>query len=188
MSGGNLDASTTGTLKNYWSSITAVGNLQMPKHYDGDGWAATGQQAPSVTVSYSGQYHYNNYDNSEYNWQLPFGNAPFVTGRPGYTQAAPASVKQYSLPDYHSTLGSNGTISGTGVSINNTAANASIPTLGLLPGQAVPGLTIGDFSGNASGTKSGASAVHGAVTTVSPVIASATAQNVLNNLTIPQGG
>ncbi|KAB0644776.1 contact-dependent inhibition toxin BcpA [Burkholderia latens] len=188
-SGGNIDASSVGSLKNYWSSITAVGNIAMPQHYDGDGWAATGQQAPSVTVSYSGQYHYNNYDNSEYNWQLPFGNAPFVTSRPGgYTQAAPASVKQYSLPDYHSTLGSNGTISGTGVSINNTAANASIPSLGLLPGQVVPGLTIGGLSGNASGTKSGASAVHGGVTTVSPVIASATAQNVLNNLTIPQGG
>ncbi|WP_423758930.1 contact-dependent inhibition toxin BcpA [Burkholderia sp. NLJ2] len=189
VSGGSINASTVASLQNYWSSITAVGNVQMPKSYDANGWAATGQQAPSVTVSYSGQYHYNNYDNSEYNWQLPFGNAPFVTSRPGgYTQAAPASVKQYSLPDYHSTLGSNGTISGTGVSINNTAGNASIPSLGLLPGQAVPGLTIGGLSGSASGTKSGASVVHGGVTTVDPVIASATASNVLNNLTIPQGG
>ncbi|WP_080436265.1 hemagglutinin repeat-containing protein [Burkholderia ubonensis] len=189
VSGGNIDASSVGNLKNYWSSITAVGNIAMPQHYDGNGWAATGQQAPSVTVSYSGQYHYNNYDNTEHDWQLPFGNAPFVTSRPGgYTQAAPAWVKQYSLPSYDSTLGSNGTISGTGVSINNTAGNASIPSLGLLPGQAVPGLTIGGLNGNASGTKSGASAVHGGVTTVDPVIASATALNVLNNLTIPQGG
>ncbi|CAG9257945.1 tRNA nuclease CdiA-2 [Burkholderia diffusa] len=189
VSGGSINASTVASLQNYWSSITAVGNVQMPKSYDANGWAATGQQAPSVTVSYSGQYHYNNYDNSEYNWQLPFGNAPFVTSRPGgYTQAAPASVKQYSLPSYDSTLGSNGTISGTGVSINNTAGNASIPSLGLLPGQSVPGLTIGGLSGSATGTKSGASAVHGGVTTVDPVIASATASNVLNNLTIPQGG
>ncbi|WP_080402663.1 hemagglutinin repeat-containing protein [Burkholderia ubonensis] len=189
VSGGNINASSVGNLKNYWSSITAVGNIAMPQHYDGDGYAATGQQAPSVTVSYSGQYHYNNYDNTEHDWQLPFGNAPFVTSRPGgYTQAAPAWVKQYSLPDYHSTLGSNGTISGTGVSINNTAGNASIPSLGLLPGQAVPGLTIGGLNGNATGTKSGASAVHGGVTTVDPVIASATALSVLNNLTIPQGG
>ncbi|MHA7201069.1 hemagglutinin repeat-containing protein, partial [Burkholderia pseudomallei] len=52
----------------------------------------------------------------------------------------------------------------------------------------VPGLTIGGLSGSASGTKSGASAVHGGVTTIDPVIASATALNVLNNLTIPQGG
>ncbi|WP_080492923.1 hemagglutinin repeat-containing protein [Burkholderia ubonensis] len=189
VSGGNINASSVGNLKNYWSSITAVGNIAMPQHYDGDGYAATGQQAPSVTVSYSGQYHYNNYDNTEHDWQLPFGNAPFATSRPGgYTQAAPAWVKQYSLPDYHSTLGSNGTISGTGVSINNTAGNASIPSLGLLPGQAVPGLTIGGLNGNATGTKSGASAVHGGVTTIDPVIASATALNVLNNLTIPQGG
>ncbi|KGW79418.1 hypothetical protein Y046_5149 [Burkholderia pseudomallei MSHR2990] len=189
VSGGSINASTVANLQNYWSSIAAVGNVQMPKSYDANGWAATGQQAPSVTVSYSGQYHYNNYDNTEHDWQLPFGNAPFVTSRPGgYTQAAPASVKQYSLPSYDSTLGSNGTISGTGVSINNTAGNASIPSLGLLPGQAVPGLTIGGLSGSASGTKSGASAVHGGVTTVDPVIASATALNVLNNLTIPQGG
>ncbi|MGZ2747200.1 hemagglutinin repeat-containing protein [Burkholderia stagnalis] len=190
VSGGSLNATSTGTLQNYWSSITAVGNLNLPQNYDGNGWAATGQQAPTVTVTYSGQYHYNNYDSSEYNWQLPFGDAPFVTGRPGgYTQVAPADVKTYRLPAYDSTLGSNGTISGTGLSINNTAANASIPSLGLLPGQAVPGLTIGGLSGSASGTKSGASAVHGGgVTTVNPIIASATALNVLNNLTIPQGG
>ncbi|WP_084907969.1 hemagglutinin repeat-containing protein [Burkholderia ubonensis] len=190
VSGGNINASSVGNLQNYWSNITAVGNIAMPQHYDGNGWAATGQQAPSVTVSYSGQYHYNNYDNTEYNWQLPFGNAPFVTGRPGgYTQAAPASVKTYALPSYDSTLGVNGTISGTGISINNTAANASIPSLGLLPGQAVPGLTFGGLSGNASGAKSAASSVHGGASTkVDPLIASATALNVLNNLTIPQGG
>lgn len=85
VSGGKIDASSTGTLQNYWSSITAVGNVDMPHAYDANGWAATGQQAPTVTVTYSGQYHYNNYDSSEYNWQLPFGNAPFVTGNPGAT-------------------------------------------------------------------------------------------------------
>ncbi|WP_147483711.1 hypothetical protein, partial [Burkholderia pseudomallei] len=79
VSGGSINASTVASLQNYWSSITAVGNIQMPKNYDANGWAATGQQAPSVTVSYSGQYHYNNYDNTEHDWQLPFGNAPFVT-------------------------------------------------------------------------------------------------------------
>ncbi|RXV69184.1 filamentous hemagglutinin N-terminal domain-containing protein [Burkholderia stabilis] len=204
VSGGSINASTVATLQNYWSSITAVGNVQMPKNYDANGFAATGQQAPSVTVSYSGQYHYNNYDNSEYNWQLPFGNAPFVTGRPGgYTQAAPASVKQYSLPGYDSTLGTNGTISGTGVSINNTAGNASIPSLGLLPGQAVAGLTYGTVSGSASVSKTAGGMVNGtlsgspvqsatvngkSVAPVDPIIASATALNVLNNLTIPQGG
>ncbi|WP_177313219.1 hemagglutinin repeat-containing protein [Burkholderia ubonensis] len=190
VSGGKIDASSTGTLQNYWSSITAVGNLTMPQHYDSDGWAATGQQAPTVTVTYSGQYHYNNYDNSEHNWQLPFGDATFVTGHPGgYTQVAPADVKQYKLPGYFSTMSSNGTISGTGVSVNNTAGNASLPSLGLLPGQSVPGLTPTNLSGNASGAKSGASSVHGGPPApVDPIVASATALNVLNNLTIPQGG
>ncbi|CAJ2766210.1 hemagglutinin repeat-containing protein [Burkholderia pseudomallei] len=190
VSGGKIDASSVGTLQNYWSNIAAVGDIKMPAHYDADGWAASGQKLPGVTVSYSGQYHYNNYDNTEHDWQLPFGNAPFVTGRPGgYTQAAPASIKDYTLPGYFSTISSNGTISGTGVSVSNTAANASIPPLGLLPGQSVPGLTPTNLSGNASGAKSGASSVHGGPPApVDPIIASATALNVLNNLTIPQGG
>ncbi|WP_410199657.1 hemagglutinin repeat-containing protein [Burkholderia cenocepacia] len=190
VSGGRIDASSVGTLQNYWSNIAAVGDIDMPAHYDADGWAASGQKLPGVTVSYSGQYHYNNYDNTEHDWQLPFGNAPFVTGHPGgYTQAAPASIKDYTLPGYFSTISSNGTISGTGVSVSNTAANASIPSLGLLPGQSVPGLTPTNLSGNASGAKSGASSVHGGPPApVDPIIDSATALNVLNNLTIPQGG
>uniref|UniRef100_UPI0016408B1F hemagglutinin repeat-containing protein n=1 Tax=Burkholderia gladioli TaxID=28095 RepID=UPI0016408B1F len=190
VSGGKIDASSVGTLQSYWSNIAAVGDVKMPARYDADGWAASGQKLPGVTVSYSGQYHYNNYDYTEHDWQLPFGNAPFVTGRPGgYTQAAPASLKDYTLPGYFSTLSSNGTISGTGVSVNNTAGNASIPPLGLLPGQSVPGLTPIKLSGNASGAKSGASSVHGGPSApVDPILASATALNVLNNLTIPQGG
>ncbi len=190
VSGGKIDASSVGTLQNYWSNIAAVGDIKMPARYDADGWAASGQKLPGVTVSYSGQYHYNNYDNTEHDWQLPFGNAPFVTGSPGgYTQAAPASLKDYTLPGYFSTLSSNGTISGTGVSVNNTAGNASIPPLGLLPGQSVPGLTPTQLSGNASGAKSGTSSVHGAPSApVDPILASATALNVLNNLAIPQGG
>ncbi len=190
VSGGKIDASSVGTLQNYWSNIAAVGDIKMPARYDADGWAASGQKLPGVSVSYSGQYHYNNYDNSEYDWKLPFGNAPFVGSRPGgYTQAAPASIKDYKLPRYDPTLNSNDTISGTGVSVNNTAGNASIPSLGLLPGQSVPGLTPTNLSGNASGAKSGASSVHGgAPAPVDPIIASATALNVLTNLTIPQGG
>ncbi len=128
--GGDLDASTVKTFQNYWSSVTAAGNIKQPASLDMDGWGATGQQAPGVTVVYSGYYHYNNYDNSEHNWTLPFGDKPFVGGPGGYTQAAPADVRQYSLPDYRSTWGANGTISGNGVSVNNTAANATIPSLG----------------------------------------------------------
>lgn len=102
-SGGDLDASTVKTFQNYWSSVTAAGNIKQPASLDMDGWGATGQQAPGVTVVYSGYYHYNNYDNSEHNWTLPFGDKPFVGGPGGYTQAAPADVRQYSLPDYRST-------------------------------------------------------------------------------------
>lgn len=190
VSGGKIDASSVGTLQNYWSNIAAVGDIEMPGHYDADGWAASGQKLPGVTVSYSGQYHYNNYDNTEHDWRLPFGNAPFVGSRPGgYTQAAPASIKDYTLPGYFSTMSSNGTISGTGVSVSNTAGSASIPPLGLLPGQSVPGLMPTNLSGNASGVKSDASSVHGGPPApVDPIIASTTALNVLNNLAIPQGG
>jgi filamentous hemagglutinin len=190
VSGGAIDASSSGTVQNYWSNIASVGALKLPARYESDAWAATGQQAPGVTVTYSGHYHYNNYNNEEHGWTLPFGDAPFIGGRPGgYAQAAPADVKKYALPGYGATLSSNKTISGTGVSINNTAANASIPSLGLIPGQAVPGLTIGGPNGSASGGKTGAVAVRGGrATAVDPIIASATALNVLNNLTIPQGG
>ncbi|MBW8837414.1 MAG: hemagglutinin repeat-containing protein, partial [Burkholderia sp.] len=80
------------------------------------------------------------------------------------------------------------TLSGTGISINNTAGNAGIPSIGLAPGQAMSGVNISGLSGNASGAKSGAASVNGGAGMVNPVIASATAQTVLQNLTVPQGG
>ncbi|WP_232453899.1 hemagglutinin repeat-containing protein [Burkholderia ubonensis] len=165
VSGGKLGASSVGTLQNYWSNIAAVNGIEMPANYDADGWKASGQQAPSLTVTYSGHYHYNNYDNSEHDWTYSFCD----NGCNG-----PADVKEFKIPDYQSTLVTNGTLSGTGVSLNNTAGNASIPSLGLVAGQSLP-------------VNSGA--VHGTTPTmVNPVIASATALNVLNNLTLPQGG
>ena len=225
VSGGKIDAKSVGTLHNHWSNVAAVGGIEMPVDYDADGWAATGQQAPGVSVAYSGQYHYNNYDNTEHDWQMPFGDAPFVGSRPGgYTQRAPADIRTYALPGYESTLASNGTVSGTGVAIRNTAANAAIPSLGLLPGQWVPGLTLDPLNGRASETQTASGTVSEAVTgsgalavgtgaqtatlsattvgsgalsatvtsqrvaPLDPVLASATAQNVLSNLTIPQGG
>ncbi|WP_080405590.1 hemagglutinin repeat-containing protein [Burkholderia ubonensis] len=165
VSGGKLGALSVGTLQNYWSNIAAVNGIEMPANYDADGWKASGQQAPSLTVTYSGHYHYNNYDNSEHDWTYSFCDK----GCNG-----PADVKEFKIPDYQSTLVTNGTLSGTGVSINNTAGNASIPSLGLVAGQSLP-------------VNSGA--VHGTTPTmVNPVIASATALNVLNNLTLAQGG
>ncbi|KWN68190.1 hemagglutinin [Burkholderia ubonensis] len=165
VSGGKLGASSVGSLKNYWSNIAAVNGIEMPANYAADGWKASGQQAPSLTVTYSGHYHYNNYDNSEHDWTYSFCDK----GCNG-----PADVKEFKIPDYQSTLVTNGTLSGTGVSLNNTAGNASIPSLGLVAGQSLP-------------VNSGA--VHGATPTmVNPIIASATALNVLNNLTLAQGG
>ncbi|MEX3922020.1 hemagglutinin repeat-containing protein [Paraburkholderia sp. BR10872] len=149
IAGGSLNASSVGTFQNYWSQVAAAGNIAAPVSLDQNSWR--GMAAPGVQVTYSGQYHYDNYDNSEHNWQLPFGNAGFVTSNPGgYTQAAPADIKTYALPAYESTFVAGGTISGTGVTINNTAGNAGVTPLGLLPGQSVSGLGTG--AGSVSGT------------------------------------
>ncbi|HZZ11404.1 MAG TPA: filamentous hemagglutinin N-terminal domain-containing protein, partial [Paraburkholderia sp.] len=169
VAGGNLDTSTVGLFQNYWSAGAAVGNIAAPVSLDQKSWQ--GQSAPQVQVTYSGYYHYNNYDNSEHNWTLPFGNAPFVGPNPGGYQAAPADIRTYALPAYESSFVAGGTLSGTGISIDNTAGNAGIPSMGLAPGQAMSGVNVRGPSGQ-----------------VNPVIASATAVSVLSNLTVPQGG
>ncbi|MGU7785355.1 hemagglutinin repeat-containing protein, partial [Burkholderia sp. PU8-34] len=191
ISGGNLLATSVGTLQNYWSAVAAAGDIAMPRELDQDSWQ--GQIAPQVLVTYSGQYHYRNYDGSKY-WSYTFCESGCNAG---------ADYRKHALPDYESSFAPNGTLSGTGVSINNTAGNASIPSLGLLPGQSVPGLTVGAVNGNAGGTTTSGGAVGGTVAgsgaqsaavngkpvlPVDPIVAGATAQNVLNNLTIPQGG
>ncbi|PVX82656.1 hemagglutinin repeat-containing protein [Paraburkholderia unamae] len=232
IAGGSLDASSVGQLRNYWSAVAAVGNIAAPVSLDQNSWQ--GQAAPGVQVTYSGYYHYTNYDHSIADWTLPFGDAPFTGGQPGgYTQAAPADIRNYALPAYESSFVAGGTLSGTGISINNTAGNAGIPSIGLAPGQALSGVTVSGISGNASGgtaggassvsgnasganaggaqsvsgnaggtsaggassvsgnaggTKAGGASAQGGTAPVDPAIASATAVNVLQNLTIPQGG
>ncbi|MFT4066934.1 hemagglutinin repeat-containing protein [Paraburkholderia sp.] len=172
IAGGDLDASNVGLFQNDWSAVAAAGNIAAPVTLDQNSWQ--GQTAPAVQVTYSGYYHYNNYDNSERDWTLPFGDAPFAGSHPGgYSQAAPADIRYYALPGYESTFVAGGTLSGTGVSIDNTAGNATIPSPGLVPGESVKGVDIGAVSGAGP---------------VDPVIASATAVNVLGHLTIPQGG
>jgi filamentous hemagglutinin len=197
IAGGNLNAASVGTFQNYWSQVAAGGNIASPAKLDQDSWQ--GQAAPQVQVTYSGQYHYNNYDNSEHDWKLPFGDAPFVGSRPGgYSQAAPADVRTYALPAYESSFVAGGTISGTGVTINNTAGNASVTPLGLLPGQSVSGTGAGSVSGTigaSGGAHAGAAAVQGGhiansslIDFSNPVIARATAGNVLSHITLPKGG
>jgi filamentous hemagglutinin len=132
IAGGNLDASKVGLFQNYWSAVAAVGNIAAPVTLDQNSWQ--GQAAPGVQVTYSGYYHYNNYDNSEHNWTLPFGDAPFVGSNPGGYQGAPADIRSYALPSYESSFVAGGTLSGTGVNIDNTAGNAGVPSLGLVPG------------------------------------------------------
>ncbi|MGP8485712.1 hemagglutinin repeat-containing protein [Paraburkholderia fungorum] len=214
IAGGNLKASSVGTFQNYWSQVAATGNIASPATLDQNSWQ--GQTAPQVQVTYSGEYHYDNYDNSEHNWQLPFGDAPFVGSRPGgYTQAAPADIRTYALPAYESSFTAGGTLSGTGVTLNNTAGNAGVTPLGLLPGQTVSGTGAGSVSGTigtngvgaigagvVSGLVSAGSGVHPGAVTVqggsllnsglanfnNPTIAAATAVKVLNNITVPSGG
>ncbi|MEX3933647.1 hypothetical protein AB4Y32_17870 [Paraburkholderia phymatum] len=187
IAGGNLDASNVGLFQNYWSAVAAAGNIAAPVTLDQSSWQ--GQTAPQVQVTYSGYYHYTNYDHSIGDWTLPFGDAPFAGSHPGgYAQAAPADIRTYALPGYESTFVAGGSLSGTGVSINNTAGNAGIPSLGLAPGQALSSVTVSGVSGSASGAKSGAATVNGGSGMVNPVIASATAQNVRQNLTVRQGG
>ncbi|SAL58988.1 cell surface protein [Caballeronia terrestris] len=201
VAGGKLDAANVGLFQNYWSAVAAVGDIAAPVALDQNSWR--GQAAPQVQITYSGQYHYNNYDNTEHNWQLPFGDAPFVGSRPGgYTQAAPADIRHYALPGYESSFVAGGSLSGSGISLDNTAGNAGIPSMGLAPGQALSGVNIGGLSGQASGAKpggvssvqgtggtmSGPATVGGSSGMIDPVIASASAQAVLQNLEIPQGG
>ena len=187
MSGADLDASSVNLFKNYWSAVSAVGAIATPVTLDQNSWQ--GQTAPAVRVRYSGQYHYNNYDNSKHDWQLPFGDAGFVTGRPGgYTQVAPADIRTYALPAYESSFVAGSTLSGTGVSIDNTAGNAGVPSLGLVSGQSVSDVSVGALDGTANGTKTGTASVQAGAVRVDPVIANATAINVIGNLTIPQGG
>ncbi|MCI3207171.1 hemagglutinin [Pandoraea capi] len=187
MSGANLNASAVGLFQNYWSAVSATGDIAMPATLDQNSWRD--QTAPAVSVRYSGHYHYNNYDNSKHDWQLPFGDATFTTRRPGgYSQVAPADVRTYALPAYESSFVANGTLSGSGVSVENTAGNAGTPSLGLLPGQNATGVNVGTFDGNASGANTGVASFQHDGLLIDPVIASAVALDVIANLTIPQGG
>ncbi|VWC77495.1 hemagglutinin [Burkholderia lata] len=152
--GGNLDASSVDTLQNYWSRVTAAGDIAMPGTLDQDSWK--GQLAPQLKVTYTGQYWYRTYKGRI--WSYSFCDAPGCN--------APSDVREYALPSYESSFVANGTLSGTGVGVDNPAGNAEIPPIGL-----PPGVDVGAVGGG-----------------IDWVIASATAVDVLKNLAIPQGG
>ena len=205
IAGGNLNASAVGTFQNYWSQVAAAGNIAAPAVLDQNSWQ--GQSAPQVQVTYSGYYHYRNYDGSIPDWTYSFCASGCN---------APADIRTYALPAYESSFTAGGTLSGTGVTLNNTAGNASVTPLGLLPGQSVSGVGAGAVSGTiglgSAGGTVGAGAVQGMIATTgglrasagavhggqlknsglanfnNPVIAGATAVTVLNNITLPKGG
>ncbi len=153
--GGNLNVSSVDTFQNYWSRVTAAGDIAMPGTLDQDNWK--GQLAPRIKVTYTGNYWYRNYDGTKF-WSYSFCDTPGCN--------APSDLREYALPGYESSFVAKGTLSGTGVNIDNPAGNARIPSIGLPPGVDV-------------------SAVGGGI---DRVIASATAVDVLTNLMIPQGG
>ena len=187
IAGGSLNASMVGTFQNYWSQVAAAGNIASPANLDQDSWH--GNPAPQVQVTYTGHYHYRNYDGSVPDWTYSFCQN---------NCNAPADVRTYALPGYESSFTAGGTISGTGVTINNTAGNAGVTPLGLLPGQSVSGTGAGSVTGTiaAGGAVQAVPlAIHGGAmrsgglpNSNNPVIAGAVAVTVLNNLTLPKGG
>ncbi|VVD93297.1 hemagglutinin repeat-containing protein [Pandoraea soli] len=186
ISGANLNASSVDLFQNYWSAVSAAGDIAAPVTLDQNSWK--GQNAPVIRVTYSGHYHYDNYDKSIRDWQLPFGDANYPTYRPTGWNRSPADIRTYTSPAYESTFVANGKLTGSGVSIDNTAGNAGVPSIGLVPGQSVTDVTIGVVGGNANGTRIDGTSIQTSVVQFDPIIARATAVSVIANLTIPQGG
>jgi filamentous hemagglutinin len=169
ISGGNLDLSDVGIFQNGWSQVAATGNITPPQLLDQDSWR--GQTPPQVQVSYTGDYHYRNYDGSVPDWTYSFCGNGASSGCD-----APADVRTYALPSYESTFAANGSISGTGVTLNNTAGNVSVPPLGT--SLAVP--VVASLADRVT--------LPGGLDASNPVIAGAVAINVLGHITLPAGG
>ena len=144
IAGGDLDASSSGLFQNYWSRVAAGGNIAKPVMLDQNSWQ--GQLAPSVRVIYTGAYHYHNYDYSIPDWTRTFCLSGCYVNY--------ADIRYYALPSYESSFTARGTIYGGG-SIDNTAGNAGLPDLGIVPGQSLAGIggtvakaNAGNVSGN----------------------------------------
>ena len=202
ISGGSMFLNDVDRFQNYWSQVAAAGNLTLPTVQDNDSWRGTA--APQVKVTYSGYYHYKTYKDQWWTHSFCASGCD-----------APADVRTYALPGYDSTWSSNGTISGTGVTIINTGGNAGVTPLGLAAGQTLSATGTTSVTGNVpagtggvsggpwvspvirgtagnsihlAATSGTAAAVSGGVATSNPVLGKATALPVLTNLTVPQGG
>jgi filamentous hemagglutinin len=166
VSGGNLTTSV-GTLQNYWSQVSAVGNIALSGTLDQNSWQ--GQMPLQVQVVYSGTYNYRTYKGDL--WTMSF----CASGCD-----APADIRTYALPSYESSFTAGGTLSGNNVTINNTSGNALIAPLGLAAGQALPGVNPASINGTLPGG--------GVTSPANTILSRATALTVLNNITLPQGG
>ncbi|WP_253185617.1 hemagglutinin repeat-containing protein [Burkholderia plantarii] len=156
ISGGNLNAYSVGTLQNYWSQVAAVGNLGSPQSIDQDSWR--GQTAPQIVVTYSGVYTYRTYKGRMWGYDFCDGNA---------ICKAPADVRTYAMPAsgaYESTFTAGGTLSGTGVTINNTAGNAGLlPPPALQASQTAQSDRAQSVGGTLGGGQGGSAVATGAV-------------------------
>ncbi|WP_375804571.1 hemagglutinin repeat-containing protein [Burkholderia glumae] len=156
VSGGNLNAYSVGTLQNYWSQVAAVGNIGSPQSIDQNSWR--GQTAPQIVVTYSGVYTYRTYKGRMWGYDFCDGNA---------ICKAPVDVRTYAMPAsgaYESTFTAGGTLSGTGVTINNTAGNAGLlPPPALQAGQTAQSDRAQSVGGTLGGGQGGSAVATGAV-------------------------
>ena len=95
---------------------------------------------------------------------------------PAHLFPAPADIRTYALPAYESSFTAGATLTGVGVSIDNTAGNAGLPHPGNagLPQPGNGGISIDTTGGNAG--------------LADPGIGRSVASNVLGNLSLPQSG
>ena len=111
ISGGNLRPGVN-TLQNYWSQISAVGNIDVSgASLDQDSWR--GSAAPQYKIAYAGSYIYRTYKGNM--WSRSFCDSGCDV---------PGDNKFFNSNRYESSLTSNADIVGSGVSLNNGSAGA----------------------------------------------------------------
>jgi filamentous hemagglutinin len=112
ISGGNLKTSTN-TFQNYWSQVSAVGNIDLSgASIDQDSWR--GSVMPQYKIAYAGSYIYRTYKGNM--WSHFFCDSGCD---------APADTRYVSSSRYESSLTSNANIVGSGVSLNNGGAGVN---------------------------------------------------------------
>jgi len=136
ISGGNLKPAVN-ILQNYWSKITAAGDISLSEVIlDQDSWRTA---LPYLQRSvYNGTYLYRTYQGVLWtnNWL-----APEIIDKP--------------LSGYDSSLTAQGGISGSGATIHNTAGTSSFTPLGMQAGEAIqpaggaPVVFVGQFPADA---------------------------------------